>query len=315
LLDLEQRAGELAFAIRHFEGGEMDFKMGPGIEAAFQQRSRTAQSSSPVMSFWRMALVAWWAVGVIGGGGGITGVAQAAEEAAAAPKDFEDALADELDESAGPPRGQLPDATNTKPATQADLEEAVRQAEAAADEAWLAARAADRRLRESEKKDHQSGPLVGAAFAYAAEHFDDSIVVKSSLAGAAFIGYRLGPYIAGELRYEGFDGFDLKGRTGRGEIDGYAITFNAKFYPLDGPIQPFLGVGVGGIHLKEKVVLNSGARIRESESDGLFRFFGGLDLPLTEHVILNMEAAYLLPTDDLSDLEIATMGGGLTFLF
>jgi opacity protein-like surface antigen len=206
-------------------------------------------------------------------------------------------------------------ASEAGPPSEASLAESVRRAEAAVDEAWLAARAAQRSAEKDARIPRQTGPYVGGAIAYAAENFDDSIIVKSSVAGAAFIGYRLIPFFATEIRYEGFDGFDLKARNGHGKIDGYAITLNARFYPFEGPLQPFMGFGVGGIRLEQNIVLDDGSRIDESDSDAVFRFFGGIDLPITQHVIINFEVGYLAPTDDLSDLSMTVMGGGLTYLF
>ena len=42
---------------------------------------------------------------------------------------------------------------------------------------------------------------------------------------------------------------------------------------------------------------------------------GGVDSPLNEHLVVNLQVAYLVPGDDLSDLEMTVMGGGLTFRF
>jgi opacity protein-like surface antigen len=207
------------------------------------------------------------------------------------------------------------DPTAARAADEDELDEAVRRAEAAADDAWLAARAADRKERESRPRSALTGFFIGGEIAYAAENFDDSILVKSSLAGAAFAGYRPVHFFAAELRYEGFDGFDLKASNGHGEIDGYAISVNGKLYPLEGPIQPYMGVGVGGMRLDYKARLDSGARDHESDSDAVFRFIAGIDLPVTDHVILNFDAAYLLPTDDLSDFPLSMLGAGVTYLF
>ena len=241
--------------------------------------------------------------------------ARRAEEAAGAARAFADRLAAEIEESQRPPGGGAPAPKADTPVTRADLEEAVRRAESAADDAWLAARVAERIDRKAKQRGARSRPYFGAAVAYAAENFEDRIIVKSGLAGAAFLGYRFSPFVAAELRYDGFDGFELKAANGRGEIDGYAITMNAKIYPIIGPIQPFLGVGLGGIHLKSRAIFPSGARSHSSGTDVVFRFFGGLDLPLTDHVVLNFEAAYLVPGDELSQLEIAVLGGGLTYRF
>ncbi len=195
------------------------------------------------------------------------------------------------------------------------LEDAVARAEAAAEEAAIAARAADRARREADQRRERSGPYFGGAFFYAAEHFDDSIIVKSSTGGAAFIGYRLAPIFAAEVRYEHFEAFDLEGRSGRAEIDGYAITASLKALPFQGPVQPFVTVGVGGIRLEQKTVFNSGRRSRASDSDAAFRVGAGIDFWLNESLVLNAEAAYLTPADDLSNLDMTILSTGLTYRF
>lgn len=194
-------------------------------------------------------------------------------------------------------------------------EAAAKRAEAAADEAARIARAAAERDRAERQRTRRSGPYVGGAFFYAAENFDDSVIVKSSTGGAAFLGYRIDEMFAFELRYEGFDGFELRGRTTRSEIDGYAITAIGRFFPLAGPIQPCVSVGVGGARFEQKTVFGDGSRRRGSESDAAFRFGGGLDIWLNAYAVLNLEAAYLAPLDDLSDLDSVLLSSGLTLRF
>jgi opacity protein-like surface antigen len=196
-----------------------------------------------------------------------------------------------------------------------DSEEALRHAEAAEDDAWLAAREVERRERAEQESRALSGPYVGAAFFYAAEDFDMNVIVKSSLGGSGFVGYRFGPLLAAEVRYEGFDSFDLGGSAGRGEIDGYAVTLNGKLYPFGGPIQPFVGLGVGGIRLENDSPYGGPIDSGKTESDVVFRFLGGIDLPVTRYIVINLEGAYLMPGDDLSDLKIGVIGAGLTFQF
>ena len=118
-----------------------------------------------------------------------------------------------------------------------------------------------------------------------------------------------------EVRYEGFDGFELRGRTTRSEIDGYAITAIGRLFPISGPIQPFLSVGVGGARFEQKTVFGDGSRRRGSESDGAFRFGAGLDIWLNAYAVLDLEAAYLAPLDDLSDLDSVLLSSGLTLRF
>jgi hypothetical protein len=199
--------------------------------------------------------------------------------------------------------------------TQEKLGDAVARAEAAADEASRAARAVDQAKREMRWKTARTGVYVGAAFFYAAENFDDSIIVKSSTGGAGFIGYRIDPLFAVEFRYEGFEGFDLEGTIGRGTIDGYAITLNGKVFPFHGAIQPFVSFGAGGVRFRQKNVLIDGSRSQTKESEAAFRVGGGIDLWLTNYVVLNAEAGYLAPLNDLSNLDSTVLSIGLTFRF
>ncbi len=171
-----------------------------------------------------------------------------------------------------------------------------------------------RRLRDREHA-HQTGPYLGVAFVYGAEEFNDDGVVKSSLGAAGFVGWRIIPHVAAELRYTAFDGFDIQASNGEAEVDGYAVTLNAKVYPITTRIQPFVVLGVGGVHLESKTRLNDGRRFQGQESDAVFRFGAGGDLPLGENLTLNLEAAYLAPTDDLSDFSIKEPSTGLTYRF
>ena len=243
------------------------------------------------------------------------GISAADSAEDAADSGFPTEQGESRDQSEGPSSVEPSGAQMPSPATQAELEEAVRKAEEAADQAWAAARAADQRARDAERKHEQSGPYLGAAFAYAVEDFDDSIIVQSSVAGAAFVGYRFHRWFSADLRYEGFNGFDLKSSRGRGKIDGYAITINGKMRPFEGPIQPVIGIGMGGIRLDTEFDFNGGARLDSSDSEFVFRMSGGIDLPVNDHLMLNFEAAYLIPDEDLSDLEIGMLSAGLTYVF
>ncbi|MCA9502319.1 MAG: porin family protein [Myxococcales bacterium] len=234
-----------------------------------------------------------------------------AEEAAEAARAFADSLAPASEGGAT----RAADAESAGGgADRRALEQAVERAEAAAADARLAANAVERAERRS-RRTSRSGPYLGGVVFYAAEQFDDSVIVKSSAGGGAFVGWRFEEFFAVEVRYEGFAGFDLQGRTSRGEIDGYAITANGRLYPMRGPIQPFLTVGVGGIRLRGESVRDSGARSRFVEDDVVLRGGAGVDLIVNEHLAVNLEAAWLGPGDDLSNLEMALFGGGLTYRF
>lgn len=201
------------------------------------------------------------------------------------------------------------------PPVPSEIAGAVARAEAAAERAAAAARVVADAQRDARRAHRRPGPYVGAAFLYGAENFDDNIIVKSSTGGAAFLGYRISSVFAAELRYEGFEGFDLEASNGRGEIDGFALTASAKIYPFSGRLQPFAAVGLGGVRFEQRNVFSDGSRSRSQESDVAFRFGGGLDAWLSEDVVLNLEAAYLGPVDDLTNLEITILSIGLTYRF
>lgn len=247
--------------------------------------------------------------------------AERAEEAAAAARAFAEALRAEADPpraegtAAAEPNAEDPAAADPAAPDTDPLAAAVARAEAAADAATRAARRVADAERDARLARGRTGPYVGGAFLYAAENFDDSIVVKSSTGGAAFLGYRLDRFFALEVRYEGFEGFDLRGATGRAEIDGYAISAIGRVLPLDGPIQPFASIGFGGLRLEQKTVFADGSRRRSGESDAAFRFGAGIDLWLGDHAVLNLEAAYLGPFDELSDLDMTLLSSGLTWRF
>lgn len=233
--------------------------------------------------------------------------ARRAEAAAAEARAIADLLATE--------RGVSGTASENAPVTRAELEEAVARAEQAAEQAAAAARAVSDARRVEQKSTRRAGFYAGGAFFYGAENFDDSVIVKSSTGGSGFVGYRFGRLLAAEARYEGFEGFDLKSRTARGVIDGYALTLSFKAYPFEGAIQPFVGMGAGMVRFRQKNVHADGSRARADESDGTFRFAGGVDLWLTDHVVLNLEAAYLAPLDDLSNLDVTILSTGLTLRY
>lgn len=90
---------------------------------------------------------------------------------------------------------------------------------------------------------------------------------------------------------------------------------SGKVYPFKGDVQPFWGAGVGAIFVKQKFVDVEGSDFGEAESDVAFRFAGGLDLWLTDSLVMNLEAAYLAPVDNLSNLESTVLSTGLTYRF
>ena len=60
---------------------------------------------------------------------------------------------------------------------------------------------------------------------------------------------------------------------------------------------------------------SDGRRFNNTETEGVFRPSLGFDLYLTPHLLLNVDAAYVGPGDDLEDFAYGTVGGGLELRF
>jgi hypothetical protein len=67
------------------------------------------------------------------------------------------------------------------------------------------------------------------------------------------------------------------------------------------------------------------AKLRDTAGTGLSasgrgtdfaaRFGGGIDLYATKHVVLSVEAEYVLPTGDVKDLDYISIGWGFQYRF
>jgi hypothetical protein len=181
----------------------------------------------------------------------------------------------------------------------------------------------------------REGGYVGFGGAYVLENADTDDIEKdleSDLAAAGFpgtrvdvdvddtwglnarVGSRFGSRFAMEVVGDWFDDADVDidatapaGRVGgSAEVEAWALTYNLKGYLLTGRVQPFIVVGGG--------VLNIDA---ESEDDYGFswRLGGGYDFYQTENVVFSLEALYYLPTGDIRDYHVISVGLGAQYRF
>jgi opacity protein-like surface antigen len=265
---------------------------------------------------------------------GATGAAARAEQAAAEARAILDQI--RAERGAGEAEPPVPEpatvetpaaaSTTTSPATR-DLDAAVREAEAAAEEAREAAKEARvvvnearRQIESLRARYGRPGFLIGVAGFWAPENFDTDLDIDDSRGLAAVVGYRFGRYVSLELRGEYLDAFDVSSDDPalalyEAELDGYVITVGPKIYPFAGSLQPFVGFGVGAMHAEIDGTDANGAPFDRSETDAVFRFAGGLDYFLSENLVLNLEAAYIAPGGDLSNIDYGSLGGGVTFRF
>jgi opacity protein-like surface antigen len=163
----------------------------------------------------------------------------------------------------------------------------------------------------------RNGAYVGLGGFYAFENFDrDAAIETQPLDISAddgggidlHAGYRFHPRFAAELLFQYYFEFVVKEKNSgeNDKFDGWSATLNGKAYGLLGAVQPYALVGLGGLFFTEK----------QGEDAGfLARLGGGVDLYLTDHIVVEVEVGYALPAGDLDDFQFVTFGGGIQYRF
>jgi hypothetical protein len=124
--------------------------------------------------------------------------------------------------------------------------------------------------------------------------------------------------VAGELHYEWLQDLDVEINGSDADVDGWALTLDAKLYPLSllkdhlPPLaqrfQPFATVGFGYLELDGRGGLG--------DWDFVARLGGGLDIFVTRSIAINVDTTVVLPTSDsLDNLDYVSIGWGLVYLF
>ncbi len=173
------------------------------------------------------------------------------------------------------------------------------------------------------------------------ELLDDAVPVPVSLSIedsgglSALVGYRLASFFAAELQYEWVDEYDISGSAGAFSgsfysITGQTLTANTKFIIPVWRIQPYLVIGVGfsswevdrgalGIVLEglsPEIQIDNGNQTAFAGRAGL-----GLDIYITEHIVLNAQGQVVLSTlkqpdlGDIDDLNYLGFSAGLQYRF
>jgi len=190
-------------------------------------------------------------------------------------------------------------------ATGRALEEAATAATKAADEARRAAneaaRAADEvRADRQARSPSRRGAYIGGGVLRAFESFPgrlDGADDSNGFYGLA--GYRVHPNVGLEVRGERYIEFEADVSGATGEIDGFGITANVRLYPFTGRFQPYAVVGAGALSLDaESVDTATGDLLTEEETTSLLRVGGGIDLPVTDTLGLNVEGTWNSPGGD-----------------
>jgi opacity protein-like surface antigen len=214
-------------------------------------------------------------------------------------------------------------------------------------------------IEEDEDPFDRPGFYVGVGGSYQYNVFQDRIedVIQDELEGTllenvdfdiddsggvnALVGYRVWSWFALELEYEWIDEYDIKGKTNIPgtsarlySIEGHTITANTKWIVPFWRIQPYLLLG-GGVAISEVdrgsvfddpilgpildsagVDVDSGTHTNAAGRAGL-----GIDLYITEHILVNAEATAVLTTlskpdiGDIDDLNYLSFAAGLQYRF
>jgi opacity protein-like surface antigen len=147
-------------------------------------------------------------------------------------------------------------------------------------------------------------------------------------------GYRCHPYVSAELQFEAladFDGslsengtppVDDSARGYELELESLVFTTNAKGHLLTGRYQPFVLLGLGFMRMESKARDITGGTLEgraPQASDRTVKFaarYGaGLDVYLTQNIVVTAEGSYLMPTGQLDDLDYYQFGVGLQYRF
>jgi opacity protein-like surface antigen len=122
-------------------------------------------------------------------------------------------------------------------------------------------------------------------------------------------GYRMMPHIGAEISFEWLGGFDPG--FGANSVDTWSLGLSLRGYLLTGRVQPYglLGAGVA------KSDAGGGLPIKIDGTGGELRLGGGVEIYLTEEVVLDLRGAYLFRMDDIDDFDYLSISVGASYRF
>jgi opacity protein-like surface antigen len=208
--------------------------------------------------------------------------------------------------------------------------------------AWLFVLAGPVRAAEDEIDSARSGPYIGVNAGAAIPNFDGEYFFTpppfeartdetTSLELLGRAGWRLLPYLAIEGQYEWVREWELTTKTTTcAEVDAEIITGNIRLFAPFEAIHPYAVVGAWAGRFRSRVIqrdfdvggTNRCAKtpavdLRESNWELAFRFGGGLDVYVTRHVIVNLEASTIYAEDEPfgQKFPFVSVSGGLGYRF
>ena len=197
-----------------------------------------------------------------------------------------------------------------------DLHRATEEAKNAAASARAANAALAEYMTEREHRYSRRGFYLSGGLFYAPQLFDTSYRAENSQGAFGSIGYHFAERFEVEVRFDGFQDFDLSNSEYTGYFNGFSVTANGKIFILTGAFQPYVGLGIGALNGKVGFTKIATGEFQSDRSTvATFRVSAGLDWYLTETIAITGDAALLLPGGSLSNANFATLGGGLKLRF
>jgi len=128
------------------------------------------------------------------------------------------------------------------------------------------------------------------------------------------LGWRFIPHFAAEVQIEYLFGFEAKILGQRlGEFEMLTATLNAKLPLTTRDVQPFVLVGVGALNANFEDT--AAADLAGDDWGPALRGGGGLDLYITERVVVSVDATYVRPFANVADLDYLSVGFGVQYRF
>jgi len=150
----------------------------------------------------------------------------------------------------------------------------------------------------------RDGVYLGGGVFWAPQAWDTSgeFGVSDSRGLSGWIGYRFKPHFAMEVRVDRVDDFDFEGSDFLGQLNGWSITANAKFFLMTGRFQPYFDFGVGAFlsDIHHTHPQTDPSSFSDRDTNAVLRGSVGFDIYLSPSFALNLDAGFSHPTGNLS---------------
>jgi opacity protein-like surface antigen len=194
---------------------------------------------------------------------------------------------------------------------------------------------------EDEIDSARSGPFLGVnagaalpnfsgEYFYTPPSFQARTAEDVSIEVLGRLGWRISPHLAIEGQYEWVREWEMTTKTATcAEADAQVFTGNLRVFAPFESIHPYAVAGAGAGRFRSHVIEagfdSAGNRCRkttrvdyrEDDWDLAFRFGGGLDIYVTRHIIVNLEASTIYTPKKVfgETLPFVSISGGLGYRF